>query len=282
VASLRSAGSRLYVGGAFTTVGGVPASHVAYWDAAWHELAGGTDDVVLASAWYHDEIHLGGTFMNVRNGVIPSPGWAKYRETGVPWIVQQPQSQNATSGDNIAFSVQGAVGYGGLTHQWYRNGVALADGPTGTGSTISGVGAHVLNVSNVSHADAGLYQVVVSNGCGSTPSAEADLAVDGFTAVGAPGSGGTSVFEALGPNPCHGTSTLTFLLARDADVRVRVHDVAGRRVRTMEVGRLPAGRHAWAWDGRIGDGHFARTGLYFVGLEVDGARIGVRRLVVER
>ncbi len=280
VRALRSAGTRLYVGGDFFTAGGVTAKRLAYWDGTWHELRGGADNSVYALMWYHDEVHLGGTFQNVRNGAIPSPGWGKYRETGVPWIVTQPASQSVLSGATVAFKVQGASGYGGLSAQWYRMGAPLVDGPTGTGSTISGAGAHVLVISNVSPADAVLYHVVLSNACGSVTSWDALLTVDGVTAVEASGSPGAAVFEALGPNPTTGVAGLGFALPRDAEVRVRIHDVAGRRVRLIEVGRLPAGRHQATWDARGHDGQRVRAGLYFVTLEVDGRRLGVKRVTV--
>ncbi len=280
VRALQSGGPRLYVGGDFFTAGGVTAKRIAYWDGAWHELRGGADNTVAALMWYHDEVHLGGTFQNVRNGAIPSPGWGKYRETGVPWIVTPPASQSVQSGADVAFSVQGASGYGGLTYQWYRKGAPLVNGATGTGSTVSGATAHVLVVSNVSPADAVYYHVVLSNSCGSVTSWDALLTVDGVTAVEASGSPGATVFEALGPNPSHGASRLAFSLARDAQVRVQVHDVAGRRVRLIEVGRLPAGRHQATWDARASNGQQVRAGLYFVGLEVDGRRLGVKRVTM--
>ncbi len=176
--------------------------------------------------------------------------------------------------------MQGASGYGGLDYQWYRKGAALVNGATGTGSTVSGATAHVLVVSNVSPADAGLYQVVVSNGCGSDTSWAATLTVDGVTALSAPALPGAAVFEALGPNPTTGVAEVGFALPRDAEVRVRIHDVAGRLVRLIEVGRLPAGRHQATWDARAGDGQRVRAGLYFVGLELDGRRLRVKRVTV--
>ncbi|MEW6250833.1 MAG: PKD domain-containing protein, partial [Planctomycetota bacterium] len=55
------------------------------------------------------------------------------------------------------------------TYQWRKDGANLADGPTGTGSTISGATTATLTVANVQAADAGAYTVLVTNlGCAVT------------------------------------------------------------------------------------------------------------------
>jgi flagellar hook assembly protein FlgD len=46
--------------------------------------------------------------------------------------------------------------------------------------------------------------------------------------------------------------------------------VAGRLVRTLAAGRLPAGPHAVRWDGRDDRGRGAASGTYVARLEVDG------------
>lgn len=93
---------------------------------------------------------------------------------------------------------------------------------------------------------------------------------------------GADLFEALGPNPTSGATELAFALARDAQVRVHVHDVSGRLVRLLDVGRLPAGRHQETWDAHGSDGQRVRAGVYFVGLEIDGRRLGAKRLAIVR
>ena len=90
------------------------------------------------------------------------------------------------------------------------------------------------------------------------------------------------LFEAIGPNPTGGTTRLSFALAREAEVRVEIRDIAGRRVRGIDVGTLPAGRHQAAWDVRHDDGDRVRPGIYFVTLEADGKDLGVKRLTVLR
>lgn len=64
------------------------------------------------------------------------------------------------------------------TYQWYKNGVAVVNGATGQGSTISGANTAVLTITNAQPNDAGQYYFQVcstdpayaacSNGCAST------------------------------------------------------------------------------------------------------------------
>jgi uncharacterized delta-60 repeat protein len=103
-------------------------------------------------------------------------------------------------------------------------------------------------------------------------------AVDVPTAV----TPAANLFETLGPNPTSGSTELAFALARDAQVRVHVHDIAGRLVRLLDIGRLPAGRHQETWDARGNDGQRVLAGVYFVGLEIDGRRLGAKRLAIVR
>ena len=58
-----------------------------------------------------------------------------------------------------------------------------------------------------------------------------------------------------------------------------VLDVAGRAVRRIFDGVLPAGEHTQRWDLRDASGSAVRAGLYFVRLEADGRGLS-QRLVV--
>jgi hypothetical protein len=106
--------------------------------------------------------------------VTPSPCMAAT-------VSQQPTPVTACNAGNATFVVAGA-GTAPFTYQWQRETApnsytALADGPTGTGSVISGASSDTLTISGVSGADAGLYRSIVSNSCGSANSNSAQLAV---------------------------------------------------------------------------------------------------------
>jgi hypothetical protein len=181
VRSLLSENGFLYAGGDFTHIGGVAAAHFARIDGlsfAWAAVHGGADNTVSALAAFNNEVHAGGDFLNVRSGAIPSPGWARYLETGVPWFPVNPQSTSGQCGHEVSFSAHGALGYSG-NGTWRHNGVLLSDGPTGTGSIIAGCHNPVLDVANIGPADAGAYDLLVTNACGSAASSAASLDVTG-------------------------------------------------------------------------------------------------------
>lgn len=83
------------------------------------------------------------------------------------------------------------------------------------------------------------------------------------------------------PNPARGACSVRFTLAEAAEVRLEVHDVAGRCVRVIQAGSLGAGTRTSWWDGCDLAGRPAPSGLYFVSL-VAGTRARVQRLLLVR
>jgi hypothetical protein len=283
VRALVANGTRLYVGGQFGSIGGVPVNRIGYWDGSWHDTHYGTNNNVYALGAYNNEVEVGGVFSLVDYGgpaPLTSPFWGRYSETGVPWFAQQPFSKTALLGDNVSFTAQIASGFSGLTYRWYHNDVPMSDGPTGNGSTIGGATTTTLTISNAVWNDHGGYRLVAASSCGAVSSFPATLDFTGVTAAPSPGSVRTTVFEALGPNPAGGASQLSFSLAHDAAVGVRIYDVAGRLVRRIDVGRLPAGHHLTSWDARDNNGQTVSAAPYFVRLDVDGQAIGLKRLTI--
>jgi len=282
VRSLVSTGTRLYAGGSFSSVGGITASNEAYWDGAWHAVSGGADSWVTALASFAGEIQSGGVFSTVRAGSLASPGWARYSESGIPWFAYQPNSPNVNQGDDTVIGTQPASGYGPLTYRWYRNGVALNDGSSIGGSVIGGSSSPTLTIHGATHYDEGSYFLVIGNSCGSDTSSTGTLTVVWTTGVPIAGGAGVTSLERLAPNPSPGPTLLDFALAREGDVRIRIHDVAGRTVRTLDLGTLSAGHHESSWDGLEDSGSRARAGVYFVALEVEGRRAGERQVAIVR
>lgn len=86
---------------------------------------------------------------------------------------------------------------------------------------------------------------------------------------------------ACAPNPFNPRTTLSFSLAAGGPVRLAIHDVAGRLVRELATGALPAGLHEAAWDGCDDLGLPLASGVYLARLQV-GASVGVARLVLLR
>ena len=97
-------------------------------------------------------------------------------------ITTQPQSQSATAGTNVQFSVT-ATGIPAPSYQWRLNG-----------TPISGATAATLSLTSVTAANAGDYTVVATNALGSATSSAATLTVTAApvtpTTPSAPSSGG--------------------------------------------------------------------------------------------
>lgn len=76
------AGSDVYVGGSFTTAGGMPANHIARWDGtAWHALGAGVNDEVRALAVIGTDVYAGGYFTAA--GGVPAGYIARW--DGTAW-----------------------------------------------------------------------------------------------------------------------------------------------------------------------------------------------------
>lgn len=87
--------------------------------------------------------------------------------------------------------------------------------------------------------------------------------------------------EGMAPNPFRGGTTLRFALRKPERVRVDIHDVAGRRLRTLVDGRLEAGAHRETWDGLDARGRRAAAGVYFIRLEAGPVRRALRVIRTE-
>jgi uncharacterized repeat protein (TIGR01451 family) len=68
--------------------------------------------------------------------------------------------------------------------------------------------------------------------------------------------------EARTPNPFKGTVDLTYALPRRGAVELRIHDLAGRLVRTLRSGPADAGLWTASWDGKDEAGHDLPSGIY--------------------
>lgn len=94
-----------------------------------------------------------------------------------------------------------------------------------------------------------------------------------------PGAAPRFELAAPWPNPARSVAHLCFALPRAASLGLEIHDLQGRRVRTLAGGRLAAGRYALAWDLRDDAGRPVAPGVYLARLSgADGER--TRRIVV--
>ncbi len=64
------------------------------------------------------------------------------------------------------------------------------------------------------------------------------------------------------PNPFNASTTISFDLAVEGDVSLRVINSSGQIVRTLVDGIMSAGRHQAVWDGNDDSGHETGSGIY--------------------
>jgi hypothetical protein len=64
------------------------------------------------------------------------------------------------------------------------------------------------------------------------------------------------------PNPFNPSTTISYSLAREADVALTIYSLRGKEMRTLVRGRMQAGLHTIHWDGRDREGRPAGSGIY--------------------
>jgi hypothetical protein len=106
-------------------------------------------------------------------------------------IAQQPVPETVAVGASAGFSV-GVNGNAPLTYQWRRDGVAMADGERVRGAT-----GPALVIDPVQAGDAGAYDVVVGNFCGTVTSGAAGLTVGSSCYANCDGSTAEPVLNIL-------------------------------------------------------------------------------------
>ena len=83
------------------------------------------------------------------------------------------------------------------------------------------------------------------------------------------------------PNPFNPVTTIKYDLPQPSRVRLEVFDVAGRLVRTLVTGQMPAGRHEAVWDGRSDSGAGVASGSYFYRLDAGGQVLTHKMLLIK-
>lgn len=91
---------------------------------------------------------------------------------------------------------------------------------------------------------------------------------------------GSLRFGAPSPNPTRGGTSFVLHLPAAGMLDVAVHDVSGRRVRSLRDGVAAAGPQFFRWDGRDAEGHAAQPGLYFIRARAAGQSANTRVVLV--
>jgi len=127
-------------------------------------------------------------------------------------------------------------------------------------------------------------------GCGPLDGEAAAVAGDGRGPLGGDGSAGAGAGCEAGraaslraPNPLRPGHRLEWAVGGDAATRtgrlvIRVHDVAGRQVRAIDVGAARPG--AIAWDGQDEAGLRLARGIYLLRMQLEGQTLATRPVLV--
>ena len=113
------------------------------------------------------------------------------------------------------------------------------------------------------------------------PAAAIDVVTSGTGLVSVEDARAVDFLAPPSPNPFRGHAVFRFGLSRAGDVRLELYDLAGRRVRSLVNGPLPAGEQTRAWDGRDERGNGVRPGVYFVRLTMPGRTFNARLVSLE-
>jgi hypothetical protein len=83
------------------------------------------------------------------------------------------------------------------------------------------------------------------------------------------------------PNPFNPATNLVFRLPAAGECEVAVFDLRGRQVRVLQKGRLPAGEHSVAWDGRDGHGRVMASGVYVARVRHEGDSSSIKLVLAK-
>jgi hypothetical protein len=151
-----------------------------------------------------------------------------------PGILNEPQSRTNNAGTTATFTVK-ADG-GSLVYRWLKNGSDVAD------ANASGAASATLTITNVLAANAGNYQVSITNTAGSTNSQIVSLTVIDPAITTQPTSrtnftGLTTVFQAF----AGGTPTLAYQWYKDNNPLSDTGNVSGSTTNSLTITNLVTG-----------------------------------------
>lgn len=247
---------QLYVTGSYTHAGGYPVGYVATWDgSAWHSLGSGVNNQTKVALLHDGALWVGGNFTRAGDKDIAYVAtWNKPGKNTVTF--DRLRARRGPSGVRVEWAF---TAWGPWVDARVERGVPGE--PAEVVARVAAVASGEILDEAAAADRAYEYTLVVQRENGTEARSEP-------VRVGAVPP--ALVLGQNQPNPFNPATTIRFSIPAAARVTLRIHDVAGRLVRTLSDAERPAGEYDVTWDGRDDRGAGVAAGVYFYRLAAGG------------
>jgi len=83
------------------------------------------------------------------------------------------------------------------------------------------------------------------------------------------------------PNPFNPKTTIRYDLPNTRDVHIRIIDLMGRNIRSVDLNGMMPGRHKYVWNGTNDSGNLVSTGIYFLQITAGPASMIKKMLLLK-
>jgi hypothetical protein len=240
VEALAVSGNEVYVGGRFTSAGGVSARNVARFNTqtnTWSSLgtgsSNGVDSLVFALAVVGNEVVVGGEFRSA--GGVSANGVARFNTQTNTWSTLGTGSSNGVS-------------IGGVSGGVYALAVSGNEVYVG-GRFISAGGVSAIGVARWNSGTSRVEQL-------------------------SPTAPKTFLLEQNYPNPFNPSTTIRYQLPVASEVKLEVYDVLGKKIATLVNERQSAGSYQVVWNASG-----LSSGTYFYRLQA-GTFVETKKMIM--
>jgi hypothetical protein len=280
--------NEVYVGGFFTSAGGVSANYVARFNTqtnTWSSLgtgsSNGVSSTVRALAVVGNEVYVGGFFTSA--GGVSANRVARFNTQTNTWSTLGTGSSNGVSGSSVlALAVVGNEVFvgGGFTSAGgvSANYVARFNTQTNTWSTLGTGSSNGVSGGVYALAVAG-NEVFVGGGFTSAGGVSANYVArwnSGTSRVEqlSPTAPKTFLLEQNYPNPFNPSTTIRYQLPVASEVKLEVYDVLGKKIATLVNERQSAGSYQVVWNASG-----LSSGTYFYRLQA-GTFVETKKMIM--
>ena len=141
-----------------------------------------------------------------------------------------------------------------------------------------GIGQAAIIDSIVINWPSGIEQIVT----GITPNQILEITEQTTTTEDYPNVATTIGLQNNYPNPFNPTTTISFSLQNNSNVKLSIYNIKGQKVKQLLINQLSAGEHSVVWDGRDSNGKRVSSGIYFYKLNVNGKTEAVKKCFLEK